>query len=347
MMYPFTETEKKIRVLGIESSCDETAASVVENGSILVSNVVASQIDLHRRFGGVFPEAASRQHILVIQEVISDALMKAHLSLDDIDTIAVTRGPGLPGSLVVGMNAAKGLAMARNIPLVGINHLEGHIYSAWLKDDNGTSNASPEFPILALLVSGGHTELILMESHLKYKRLGATLDDAAGEAFDKVARLIGLSYPGGPSIQKAAAEGDPSVYQFPRARLEGTWDFSFSGLKTAVLRVVKKLEENNKEIPINDLAAGFQQAVVDVLVEKTLQAAKVFGVKTIILAGGVSANSELRMKMVEKSEWPVFIPPLHLCTDNAAMISAAGYFHYLQKDFSNLDMDVLPNWGLS
>ncbi len=346
-MYPFTETEKVTRILGIESSCDETAAAVVVNGSQLVTNVIASQIDLHRKFGGVFPEAASRQHIIVIQEVVSEALKKAHLSLDDIDAIAVTRGPGLPGSLVVGMNTAKGLSLARNIPLIGINHLEGHIYSAWLREDEQKEYTQPEFPLLALLVSGGHTELILMESHLAYKRLGATLDDAAGEAFDKVARLIGLPYPGGPSIQQAAQQGNPEAFQFPRARLEGTWDFSFSGLKTAVLRVVKKIEENNKELPVNDLAAGFQQAVVDVLVDKTLQAAKVYQVKDVLLAGGVSANSLLRQEMVNKSEWPVYIPPLSLCTDNAAMISAAGYFHYLVKDFSPIDMDVLPNWALS
>lgn len=335
------------RILGIESSCDETAAAVVVNGSQLVTNVIASQIDLHRKFGGVFPEAASRQHIIVIQEVVSEALKKAHLSLDDIDAIAVTRGPGLPGSLVVGMNTAKGLSLARNIPLIGINHLEGHIYSAWLREDEQKEYTQPEFPLLALLVSGGHTELILMESHLAYKRLGATLDDAAGEAFDKVARLIGLPYPGGPSIQQAAQQGIPEAFQFPRARLEGTWDFSFSGLKTAVLRVVKKIEENNKELPVNDLAAGFQQAVVDVLVDKTLQAAKVYQVKNVLLAGGVSANSLLRQEMVNKSECPVHIPPLSLCTDNAAMISAAGYFHYLVKDFSPMDMDVLPNWALS
>ena len=235
------------RILGIESSCDETAAAVIENGRALLSNVVASQIDIHTQYGGVFPEVASRQHIRTIYAIVDEALQRAHVGLSDIDAIAVTRGPGLPGSLVIGMNMAKGLALSANLPLIGVNHLEGHIYSAWVyQHDTPNPPSEPEFPLLALLVSGGHTELNLMTSHLEYKRLGGTLDDASGEAFDKVARLIGLPYPGGPSIQKAARDGNPEAFNFPRSRLEGTWNFSFSGLKTAVLRTVRDLESRSQ-----------------------------------------------------------------------------------------------------
>ena len=279
------------RILAIETSCDETAAAVLENGRVLLSSVVASQIDLHRQYGGVFPEVASRQHILTIYDVVEQALQQAYLSLDNIDAIAVTRGPGLAGSLVVGMNMAKGIAMGKDIPLIGVNHLEGHIYSAWVySSEVQISPPVPEFPLIALLVSGGHTEINLMEGHLTYKRLGSTLDDAAGEAFDKVARLLGLSYPGGPSIQKAAINGNPSAFRFPRANLDGSLNFSFSGLKTSVLRMVRELEKSRTKLPVEDLAASFQQAVVDVLYQKTIQAAKQHKVKNIIVAGGVSAN---------------------------------------------------------
>ncbi|MEN4098890.1 MAG: tRNA (adenosine(37)-N6)-threonylcarbamoyltransferase complex transferase subunit TsaD [Anaerolineaceae bacterium] len=336
------------RVLGIETSCDETAAAVVENGRMVLSNVVASQIELHAPYGGVFPEMASRQHIRVIYPVIEQALHQAHLSLSDVDAIVATRGPGFAGSLVVGMNTAKGLALASNRPLVGVNHLEGHIYSAWLHP-NGVLEPPPppQFPLLALLVSGGHTELNLMTAHLSYQRLGATLDDAAGEAFDKVARLLGLSYPGGPSIEAASEGGNPGAYQFPRARLEGTWDFSFSGLKTAVLRVVHPLEANNQHLPVAHLAASFQAAVVDVLVSKTIQAARAFKARQIVVAGGVSANRALRDAFFSQKEFTVHIPPLSLCTDNAAMIAAAGYFRYALKQRDALNLDVLPTWPLS
>ena len=231
------------RILGIESSCDETAASVVEDGRKVLSNVVASQAEMHAKYGGVFPEVASRQHIKTIYTVVDEALAQAHLSLDDVDAIAVTQGPGLPGSLVVGLNMAKGLALGSGKPLVGVHHLEGHLYSGWLdsSEEGEELPPEPEFPLLALLVSGGHSELVLMTAHLTYQRLGGTLDDAAGEAFDKVARLLGLGYPGGPSIQAAAEDGNPSAFKFPRAWLEGTWNFSFSGLKTAVLHQVRKL----------------------------------------------------------------------------------------------------------
>lgn len=337
-----------VRVLGIETSCDETAAAVVENGRCLRSSVVATQIDLHKQYGGVFPEVASRQHILSVLPVVEEALQRAHVSLENIDAIAVTRGPGLAGSLVVGMNMAKGLAFGSALPLVGVNHLEGHIYSAWVYgDESPQPPAVPEFPLLALLVSGGHTELNLITDHLRYQRLGATLDDAAGEAFDKVARLIGLPYPGGPSVQKAAAEGDPQAFDFPRAKLDGTWNFSFSGIKTAVLRVVRKLQEENKVLPVNDLAASFQACAVDVLFSKTLKAAREYGVKAIVVAGGVSANRALREAFLAQKEFPVFIPPLSLCTDNAAMIAAAGYYHFINGQTDPLDLDVLPTWPLS
>src|SRR5271157_2137592 len=338
---------KLIRILGIETSCDETAAAVIENGRALLCSTVATQMEIHARYGGVFPEVASRQHVLSIVPVVEDALAKAHLTLDDIDAIAVTRGPGLAGSLIVGMNMAKGLALGAGLPLIGVNHLEGHLYSAWAYNVGDRPPEEPQFPLMVLLVSGGHTELDLMTDHLTYKRLGSTLDDAAGEAFDKVARLLGLPYPGGPSIQRAAASGNPTAFTFPRARLEGSWNFSFSGLKTAVLRVVRKIEGENRPIPIEDLAASFQAAVVDVLLSKTMQAARTFHAREILVAGGVSANKALRQAFLSQNEFPVHIPPLSLCTDNAAMIGSAGYFRFEKGLVDPLDLDVLPNWPLS
>ena len=335
------------RILGIETSCDETAAAVIENGRLLHSSAVASQIDLHAKYGGVFPEVASREHIKTIYAIIEQALQEAHLSLSDLDAVAVTRGPGLAGSLVVGLNTAKGLALARNLPLVGVNHLEGHIYSAWVYPADEPPTAEPHFPLLALLVSGGHSELVLIPEHLKYQRLGRTLDDAAGEAFDKVARLLGLPYPGGPSIQQAAEKGDPKAFAFPRAKLEGTWDFSFSGLKTAVLRVVRQLEEDKKPLPVENLAASFQAAVVEALFTKTMKAAQTFHARQIVVAGGVSANRALREAFLSQSEFPVHIPRLSLCTDNAAMIASAGYFRFIQGQRDSLDIDALPTWPLS
>jgi N6-L-threonylcarbamoyladenine synthase len=333
------------RILAIETSCDETAAAVLENGRVLLSSTVASQMDIHARYGGVFPVVASRQHVLSILPVIEETLTKAHLSLENIDAIAATRGPGLAGSLLVGLNAAKGIAIGANLPLVGVNHLEGHIYSAWVYNSGDIPAPEPEFPLMALLVSGGHTELNLMEDHLQYRRLGATLDDAAGEAFDKVARLLGLPYPGGPSIQKAADQGNPKAFKFPRAWLEGTWNFSFSGLKTAVLKVVKEL--NISPLPVADLAASFQAAVVDVLFQKTILAAREFGVKEIIVGGGVSANKPLREAFLAQKEFPVKIPPLSLCTDNAAMIAAAGYYRFVLGHVDGLGIDISPTWPLS
>ncbi len=341
------EDVEKVRILGIETSCDETAAAVIENGRWLLSNVVNSQIELHKPFGGVFPEMASRQHILTIHQVINKALQEAHMSIKDVDAIAVTRGPGLAGSLVVGMNAAKGLAIASGKPLIGVNHLEGHIYSSWVLADPEIEVDEPEFPLITLLVSGGHSELILVKDHLQYERLGCTQDDAAGEAFDKIARLLNLPYPGGPSVQKAAQEGNPTAFAFPRAKMEGSWNFSFSGLKTSVLRMVRSMEKAQKELPVADLAASFQAAVVDVLVSKTLQAADAYQVKQIVVAGGVSANKALRDGILNQNQFTVHIPPLKYCTDNAAMIASAGYYRYVYGQVDSMEMDVLPTWPIT
>jgi N6-L-threonylcarbamoyladenine synthase len=333
------------RILAIETSCDETAAAVLENGRILLASTVASQMEMHARYGGVYPEVAARQHILSILPVIEETLAKAHLTLDNMDAIAATRGPGLAGALVVGLNAAKGLALGASLPLVGVNHLEGHIYSAWVYDARDVPTPEPQFPLMAILVSGGHSELNLMEDHLKYTRLGATLDDAAGEAFDKVARLLGLSYPGGPSIQAAAEQGDPTAFKFPRAWLEGTWNFSFSGLKTAVLNEVKKFE--GRPLPVADMAASFQAAVVEVLFQKTILAAREYGVKEIVVGGGVSANKPLRERFLAQKEFTVNIPRLSLTTDNAAMVAAAGYYRFVLGQRDGWDIDVMPTWPLS
>jgi len=336
----------RVRILGIETSCDETAAAVVENGCQVLSSVVASQVDLHAQYGGVFPEVASREHVKVIYAVVEHALKQAHLDLREMDAIAVTRGPGLAGSLVVGMNMAKSLALATGLPLMGINHLEGHIYSIWIRPTDQEDFEEPLFPLVALIVSGGHSSLLLMEDHLKYTRLGGTLDDAAGEAFDKVARLLNLPYPGGPSIQKAAEKGNPLAFSFPRARLEGSWDFSFSGLKTAVLRVVRELESQGEPIPVENLAASFQAAVVDVLTSKTFAAAEQFHAHDIAVVGGVSANNALRSAFQDQRKYEVHIPPFSLCTDNAVMLATAGYYHHLAGHVDPLDLDVLPNWPL-
>ncbi|MFQ5410257.1 MAG: tRNA (adenosine(37)-N6)-threonylcarbamoyltransferase complex transferase subunit TsaD, partial [Anaerolineales bacterium] len=309
------------------------------------------QVDLHAQYGGVFPEVASRVHIESITPVIHEALSKAHVGLDDLHAVAVTRGPGLAGSLLVGLNAAKGLALGRALPLLGINHLEGHIYSLWLTE----AGATVEFPVLALVASGGHTELVLMHEHLTYEHLGGTLDDAAGEAFDKVGRMLGLPYPGGPHVEKAAREGDPHAYQFPRAWLADTWDFSFSGLKTAVLREIKRqypghragVDETPAGLPAPNLAAGFQQAAIEVLVEKTVQAAEQHAAQAVFVAGGVSANLALRDAMrVRAGALPVFTPPLELCTDNAAMIAAAAFYRFEAGQRDGMEIDALPSWPL-
>ncbi len=344
-----------MRILAIETSCDETAAAVIEDGRRILSNVVASQIDLHARYGGVFPEMASRAHIEAIVPVIREALVKAHVGWRDLHAVAVTRGPGLAGSLLVGVNAAKGIALGRDLPLLGINHLEGHIYAHWLETESeGAADPDAlEFPLLCLIVSGGHTELVLMQDHGRYQRLGGTRDDAAGEAFDKVGRLLGLPYPGGPAIERVAQKGDPARLRFPRAWLEGSWDFSFSGLKTAVLRVVRGYGEAGpdgrppRQAPIPHLAAAFQEAVVDVLAEKTVQAAAAYQAKAILLAGGVSANRRLREEVKSRAgDIPVYYPPIFLCTDNAAMIGAAAYYRFQAGQRDGWEMDVVPNLRL-
>jgi N6-L-threonylcarbamoyladenine synthase len=335
------------RILAIETSCDETACAVLENGRVLLSSTVASQMDIHARYGGVYPEVASRQHVLSIIPVVEQTLSRSSLTLKEIDAVAVTRGPGLAGSLVVGMNMAKGIALGRNLPLIGVNHLEGHIYSSWIYNAGEMAPPEPQFPLMALLVSGGHTELNLMIDHLTYRRLGSTLDDAAGEAFDKVARLLGLPYPGGPSVQRAAETGDATRFKFPRPKVDGAYDFSFSGLKTAVLYLVNELKKKDEPLPVEDLAASFQVAVVDVLFRKTMQAARDHHAREILVAGGVSANQALREAFQSQNEFKVHIPAFSLCTDNAAMIAAAGYYRYALGHTSGLDIDVQPTWPLS
>jgi N6-L-threonylcarbamoyladenine synthase len=326
-------------VLGIETSCDETAAAVVQNGKEILSNVVASQMESHRRFGGVVPEMASRHHVEQITIVIEEAMEQAEVSFDDLDAVAVTEGPGLVGALLVGVNAAKALAFSRNIPLVGVHHIAGHIYANRLLTEF-------RFPLLSLVVSGGHTELVYMEKHGSFKVIGETRDDAAGEAYDKVARTLHLPYPGGPHIDRLAHEGTPSV-DLPRAWLEeNSYDFSFSGLKSAVINRLHNAEQRGERIPPEDLAASFQASVVEVLTEKTVRAAKEFGVKQVLLAGGVAANKGLRKSLQDAFQnmggVELVIPPLYLCTDNAAMIAAAGTIFYEAGKRSALDMNAHP-----
>ena len=331
-------------ILGIETSCDETAAAVVADGRKIMANVVASQIELHAPYGGVFPEIASREHVLKIVPVIESTLKNAGIGFRDLAAIAVTHGPGLAGSLLVGVNTAKAIALTNDVPLLGINHLEGHIYANWLEAGGGAPIANP-FPSIALIVSGGHSEIILMRGHNDYQMLGRTLDDAAGEAFDKVARLLGLGYPGGPAIQKIAADGDSNAFKLPRAMLPGSHDFSFSGLKTAVLHLVRSFDD--KPLPVADIAASFQAAITEVLVEKTLAAAREFGAKQILLAGGVAANARLREQMVARADLSVLIPPPKLCIDNGAMIASAAWWHVQRGERSGWDLDVIPSLKLA
>lgn len=441
-----------MNILAIETSCDETSASIVRDGRHIIANIVASQIPLHQKYGGVVPELASRQHVITFIPVLEEALSKANFTWVNIDAIAVTRGPGLSPALLVGVNAAKGLAFARQKPLVAVNHIEGHVYSNWLIPESdaaeGRAEPEPRFPAVCLIVSGGHTELVLMTGHGQYRLLGKTIDDAAGEAFDKAARILGLGYPGGPAIQKAAEGGDPTKFHFPRALLKGTLDFSFSGLKTALLRKAEeygisvskpapwqKVEgsgiggqgsedsgeasggsEANSEaievgahqpmerpirpvpkkasvagnaaevstftaemheadrfkveppprvqiahttaipsreaeqasvstrpVPIADLAASFQAAVVDILVEKTAAAAAEYGAREVLVAGGVAANAVLRSQLGERLAIPYRYPPLVLCTDNAAMIAAAAYYRYADSRQHDFTLDIEPN----
>lgn len=331
-----------MKILGIESSCDETAASVVENGSGVLSSKIASQLEIHARYGGVVPEVASRQHMLAIVPIIEEALSEAKAGWNDLDAVAVTRGPGLAGSLLVGVNTAKAISLARKLPLIGVNHLEGHIYANWL------TGAPIHFPVICLIVSGGHSDLVLMKGHGDYTLLGHTRDDAAGEAFDKVARILGLGYPGGPMIEQAARKGAATI-RLPHAWLEGTHDFSFSGIKTALLRMVESgkidLEDNpEKGLPSRfDAAASFQKAVIEVLVAKTVALAEEQGVNQILLSGGVAANQALRQHLIDSSPLPVLVPPVIFCTDNAAMIAACAYYRFQAGKIDHPDMDAVPS----
>jgi N6-L-threonylcarbamoyladenine synthase len=321
-----------MKILGIETSCDETAAAVVEDGTRILSNQIASQVEIHARYGGVVPEVASRQHLLSIIPVVERAMTEAGVSWENLSGIAVTVGPGLAGSLLVGVNVAKAIALSQGLPLIGVNHLEAHIYANWLGND------SVSFPVVCLIVSGGHSDLVLMKGHGDYVVLGRTRDDAAGEAFDKAARILGLGYPGGPAIEKASKEGAASI-QLPRAWLKGSHDFSFSGVKTALLRLV----EAGKVPSVADGAASFQAAVVEVLVTKTVSAARERRVKKIMLSGGVASNSSLREQLIEHSPLSVLVPPPVLCTDNAAMVAACGYYHLRAGRTDGLDLDVVPS----
>jgi len=329
-----------MKILGIETSCDETAAAVVADGLRILSNSVVSQVDIHACYGGIVPEVASRQHILAIIPVIQQAMAEAQIGWDELDGIAVTVGPGLAGSLLIGLSVAKSVALARGLPLTGVNHLEGHIYANWLT--GAEKAAAPRFPLLCLIVSGGHSDLVLMKGHGDYTLLGQTRDDAAGEAFDKAARILGLGYPGGPVIERVARESKAPI-SLPRAWLKGTWDFSFSGVKTALLRMVEGGDISN----VADAAAGFQEAVVDVLVTKTVSAAREHHVAQILLAGGVAANAALRGCLRQDSPEPVLVPEPALCTDNAAMIAACGYYRFEAGKIDGLNLDVIPSLKLA
>ena len=333
-------------ILGIETSCDETAASVVEDGTQIRSNVISTQFDVHKQYGGIVPELACRKHIENIDTVIFSALKEAGVSFNDIDLFAVTHGPGLVGSLLVGLSASKGIAYSLKKPLVGINHIEAHIHARFLEDPD------IPLPLITLVVSGGHTELYIMKEHGLYKLLGRTRDDAAGEAFDKVAKMLGLGFPGGPVIEKLAKNGRLTDIEFPRAlKSKDSFDFSFSGLKTAVSYYIK----NNPNFVLEDVAFAFQEALVDALVTKTIRAAKKEGIKNILLAGGVAANTPLRQKMQaegQKDGITVHVPSLILCTDNAAMTACAGYYRFKEKGFNKdlffdyLDLDAVANLKL-
>lgn len=325
-------------IMGIETSCDETAVAIVKNGREILANVVASQIESHKRFGGVVPEIASRHHVEQVTLVLEEALAQANVDIKDLDAIAVTEGPGLVGALLIGVNAAKALAFANGIPLVGVHHIAGHIYANRLV-------AEMNFPLLSLVVSGGHTELVYMKEHGHFEVIGETRDDAAGEAYDKVARTLHLPYPGGPHIDRLAHEGKATI-DLPRAWLEeGSYDFSFSGLKSAVINVVHNAQQRGEEIAPEDLAASFQESVIDVLVTKTQRAVKEYGVKQVLLAGGVAANKGLREKLSTEfadSDVEIVIPPLYLCTDNAAMIAAAGSVMYEKGQRADLTLNGNP-----
>jgi len=357
-----------LKILGIETSCDETAVAVVEDGRALRSNVIASQVELHAQYGGIVPEVASRQHLRDMLPAVERSLAESGLTLDQIDVVAATYGPGLAGSLITGLNTAKAMSFSLGVPLIGVNHLEGHIYASWLTSQDPAE--SPGFPLACLVASGGHTDLVLMEGHGIFKLVGRTRDDAAGEAFDKAARILGLGFPGGPEIQRVSegAHGDETL---PRAWMRGTLDFSFSGVKTALLHLAQAKgiystdtgEEAEKELEsrieksigrdggwlrdlVRELAAAFQESVVDVLTTKLTQMARSYGCKGVVLGGGVTANSRLREEAVKRSPLPVIIPPPVLCTDNGAMIAACAYFQYQRGDQYGLELDIDPSLSL-
>lgn len=333
-----------VLILALETSCDETSAAVVADGTEVLSNIISSQIDVHRKFGGVVPEVASRKHLELINQVVGEALAVAGVGLEDLGAVAVTYGPGLVGALLVGVSAAKAIAYGLNIPLVGVNHLEGHIYANFLCEPG------LDFPLLCLVVSGGHTDLVYVARHGDCRVIGKTRDDAAGEAFDKVARVIGLGYPGGPMIDRLAREGNPKAVNLPRAYLEeGSLDFSFSGLKSAVINTLQRAAQRGEEINKADLAASFQEALIDVLVDKTFMAVKNTGVSTILLAGGVAANTRLRLAITERAaqnNCRVVAPPAVLCTDNAAMVACAGYYKLLRGVTAPLTLNAVPDLKL-
>ena len=337
-------------VLGIETSCDETAAAVIEDGRTIHANVIASQAEIHSTFGGVVPEVASRQHLLTINAVVRKTLEDAGAELRDLDTVAVTYGPGLAGSLLVGVNTAKAMAFASGLPFIGVNHLEGHIYAAWLEDVDIDSEQG--FPLLCLIVSGGHTDLVLMRGHGDFELVGRTRDDAAGEAFDKGARVLGLGYPGGPPIQKAAEQSRGGEDPFPRPRVEGGFDFSFSGLKTALLERARSRgmypapAEGLDRSMVSAMAAAYQEAIVDSLVTVTVRAVEATGVNGLVLCGGVAANAALRAEMQDRCNVPVIVPRPLLCTDNGAMIGAAAYYRLRDGQSSEWNLDILPGLGI-
>jgi N6-L-threonylcarbamoyladenine synthase len=338
------------RILAIETSCDETGVAVVVGGRRIEANQVASQVALHAATGGIVPEVAARHQLRWIVPVTEAALGEADIGWPDLDAVAVTYGPGLIGSLLVGVNVGKALAAAKRLPLVGVNHIEGHIYANWLTDAATAAPlpAEPPFPLLCLVVSGGHTQLILMEDHGRYRLLGQTVDDAAGEAFDKIGRLLGLPYPGGPAIAAAAEDASPAT-RFPRAKTEGRYDFSFSGLKTAVLRAVEDYRQRAAPIPVDGLAAAFEEAVVDALVTKTVAAAVDHGVAAVALGGGVAANRALRAMLRDRLDavsLPLLVPPPAWCTDNGAMIGAAAGFRFAAGDRADPSLEAIPNLAL-
>ena len=333
-----TDLSENFRILGIETSCDETAAAVVADGGTVLSSVVSSQVDLHARFGGVVPELASRAHVDLLPPVVAEAMLEAGLDAG-VDAVAATVGPGLVGSLLVGVSAAKAMALVWGVPFVGVNHLEAHLYGAFLEEPD------LELPMVVLLVSGGHTMLVLMEDHGRYRLLGQTIDDAAGEAFDKVARFLGLGYPGGPAIDNLAMEGDPTAIAFPRSLLGEGHDFSFSGLKTSVITHVRK----HPDLAVADVAASFQEAVVDVLVTKARAAARETGAKGLCLAGGVAANSSLRERILDAciaDDLRAFLPSRAMCTDNAALVAAAAWWRLRADGPTGLDAGANPNLRL-